>query len=133
MHAAELLINQTSPVLSVRNRNTQKRNRKCGNYSRVAVAQHTLGDCEEMYFVESAARTVVEEYQRELGHITRAIRARNTATSILYENLIPSWIPNSQYLDPACPDTLLSCTSVCLSVCLYDTVVSGQYVTPAEY
>jgi len=58
--------------------------------------QHTLGDCEDMYFVESGARTVMEDYQRSLSHITRAIRARNTATSILYENLIPSWIPNSQ-------------------------------------
>jgi len=61
------------------------------------VVQHTLGDCEDMYFVESEARTVMEDYQRTLGHITRAIRARNSATSILYENLIPSWIPNSQY------------------------------------
>jgi len=59
--------------------------------------QHTLGDCEDVYFVESEARTVMESYQRELTLITRAIRARNTATSILYENLIPSWIPNSQY------------------------------------
>jgi len=50
-----------------------------------------------MYFVEPAARLVTEAYQRELTAITRAIRARNTATSILYENLIPSWIPNSQY------------------------------------
>ena len=40
----------------------------------------------------------MERYQRELAYITRAIRARNTATSILYENLIPSWIPNSQFL-----------------------------------
>jgi len=50
-----------------------------------------------MYFVEPEARTVMEAYQRELSQITRAIRARNSATSILYENLIPSWIPNSQY------------------------------------
>jgi len=50
-----------------------------------------------MYFVESDAKTVMEQYQRELVQITRAIRARNTATSILYENLIPSWIPDSQY------------------------------------
>ena len=61
------------------------------------MIQHTLGDCEDMYFVESEAKTVMERYQRELAYITRAIRARNTATSILYENLIPSWIPNSQY------------------------------------
>jgi len=63
----------------------------------VVTVQHTLGDCEDMYFVEPEARTVMEAYQRELAHVTRAIRARNTATSILYENLIPSWIPNSQY------------------------------------
>ena len=50
-----------------------------------------------MYFVESEAKTVMERYQRELAYITRAVRARNTATSILYENLIPSWIPNSQF------------------------------------
>jgi len=61
------------------------------------ILQHTLGDCEAMYFVESDAKTVMEQYQRELVQITRAIRARNTATSILYENLIPSWIPDSQY------------------------------------
>jgi len=60
------------------------------------MIQHTLGDSEDTHFVETDAKRVMEAYQRELNYITRAIRARNTATSILYENLIPSWIPNSQ-------------------------------------
>lgn len=62
-----------------------------------AIIQHTLGDFEDVHFVEPEARHVMEQYQHELAQITRAIRARNTATSIMYENLIPSWIPNSQY------------------------------------
>ena len=68
----------------------------CESVAARLSTQHTLGDCDETYFVEPEARTVMEEYQRQLALITRAIRARNAATSILYENLIPSWIPNSQ-------------------------------------
>lgn len=58
--------------------------------------QNTLGDTSEIYFVEPQARHVTEAFQQELRRISRAIRARNTSTSILYENLIPSWIPNSK-------------------------------------
>ena len=61
--------------------------------------QHTLGDIADIYFVEPEARHVTETFEQELRRITRAIRTRNTATSILYENLIPSWIPNSEFTD----------------------------------
>jgi len=57
--------------------------------------ENTLGDSSEAYFVEPNARLVSEAFKIELGVINKQLRCRNKATSIMYENLVPSWIPNS--------------------------------------
>lgn len=58
--------------------------------------QQTLGESPEVYFVEPEARRITEVFQRELQRLTREIKIRNRVTSIAYENLVPSWIPNSK-------------------------------------
>ena len=70
------------------------------------VFQNPLGNNIEMYFVEQEATTIKKEFRRELRHIAVKIGSRNTSMSIMYENLVPTWIPNAAEPLPFCPQDI---------------------------
>ncbi|ELU07246.1 hypothetical protein CAPTEDRAFT_169085 [Capitella teleta] len=72
--------------------------------------ENPLGNNDETYFVEQEAIDVKDQFSSALGKIAIRIKARNAATSIQYENLIPNWIPNSTEVLPFYPSEFVKDT-----------------------
>ena len=56
-----------------------------------------MGDSSEMHFVEYDAKLVTEKFQNDLRVLTGKIEERSRSTGIIYQNLTPTWIPNSLF------------------------------------
>ena len=51
----------------------------------------------EIYFVETEAIRILNEFHSSLAQLTFTIQCRNEIMKVKYENLMPALIPTSEY------------------------------------